>query len=350
MNKTLNKSAPVLQAFLAAVLFGISIPFSKLLLTSIPPIFLAGLLYFGAGLGMSVVSSVNSKKSAYKESSLAKSDLRWVIVIVILNILAPILLLFGLAITTSANASLLFNFEIAATALAAAVFFKEALNKRIITAILLILTASIILSFETSNTLNFSAGSLLVLGACICWGFENNCTRNISGKNPAQIVIVKGLFAGGAAIVIGLLTEKISFGIVQVFFAMALGFFSYGLSVFFYIKAQRDLGAARTSAYYAVSPFVGVLFSFIFFGADLGLKFIIAFIIMSIGTYLSVTENHSHTHTHEAIEHEHRHSHDDGHHNHNEGEISEEHTHLHKHNEITHTHKHTPDIHHRHKH
>jgi drug/metabolite transporter (DMT)-like permease len=282
---------------------------------------MAGLLYLGAGLGMLITGYVGKKAvNAAKEASLNKSDLLWVILMIVLDVSAPILLLFGLSMTVSANASLLFNFEIVATTLVARLFFKESVNKRIGLAITLITLASVVLSFESGNTFRFSAGSLLVLGACICWGFENNCTRNISAKNPFQIVILKGIFSGGTSLVIGLLTEAVTFDVIKMLLTMLLGFFSYGLSVFFYVKAQRELGAARTSAYYAFAPFAGVLFSFAIFGLGANTQFIIAFVIMCIGAYLSLSERHSHTHTHEYLVHEHRHTHDDGHHSHHAGD------------------------------
>lgn len=352
-HKATTKATPVLFAFLAAALFGISAPFSKLLLDSLPPVFLAGLLYLGAGIGMLAADSINTgKKVEAQEASLAKSDLFWVISMIVLDILAPILLLFGLSMTSSANASLLFNFEIAATTLVAMIFFKEAVNKRVSLAIVLIMAASILLSFDMGNSMKFSAGSLLVLGACLCWGFENNCTRNISAKSPSQIVILKGIFSGATSVIIGIFTENITFNAGKILLAMVLGFFSYGLSVFFYIKAQRDLGAARTSMYYAVAPFAGVIFSFMMFGIGVNIQFLAAFVIMSVGAYLSVTENHVHEHTHEVLVHEHRHTHDNHHeHMHTGDELhQEEHTHLHEHKMKKHSHKHTPDIHHRHEH
>lgn len=352
MQEFVKKMKPVILAFSAAALFGISAPFSKLLLGSMPPVFLAGLLYLGAGLGMLGVESIkNRNKIESKEARLDKSDLFWVIAMIALDVLAPILLLLGLSTTTSANASLLLNFEIVATTLVAMLFFKESINRRVTLAISLITIASIILSFDSDNVFAFSTGSLLVIGACLCWGFENNCTRNISAKSPSQIVILKGIFSGGTSLIIGLLTEKIVFSIAGVLFALLLGFFSYGLSVFFYIKAQRELGAARTSAYYAVAPFAGVAFSFILFGVGGNIRFFAALAIMCIGAYLSATERHNHSHTHDMFQHEHRHNHDDGHHDHHDGELlEEEHSHIHTHSSETHSHKHTPDIHHRHTH
>lgn len=375
-NKLIKSYKPILLAMLAAFVYGASAPVSKILLDSLPPIFLAGLLYFGAGTGMILLGfakrEINNRKirkaemksnegssvkSAEKEARLGREDLVWVIGMIALDVVAPIFLLLGLSRISPANASLLFNFEIVTTTIVASVFFKEAIGKRLLLAIGIITTASVILSVEDFSAFNFSIGSILVLGACIAWGFENNCTRNISGKSPEQIVILKGIFAGTTSLVIGLLTEKVIFLPAPIFGALLTGFLGYGLSVYFYVKAQRDLGAARTSTYYAVAPFAGVIFSFLIYRTGIDLKFCIAFALMTVGAYLAVSEIHKHKHLHEKIQHEHSHTHDDLHH---EGHFHEEserpkdsrtpHSHMHTHEAGYHVHKHTPDIHHRHGH
>jgi drug/metabolite transporter (DMT)-like permease len=203
-----------------------------------------------------------------------------------LDIAAPIALLFGLSMTTPANASLLNNFEIVATSLIALLVFKEAVGRRMWLALALITLSSLILSFEDMSSLSFSLGSLLVLAACVCWGFENNCTRMLSHKNPLHIVVVKGLGSGIGALVIAFASGEYSFDALYIVLAILLGFFAYGLSIYFYIRAQRDLGAARTSAYYAVAPFIGVGLSLIIFGNPLTATFILALIIMIAGAYL----------------------------------------------------------------
>lgn len=353
---------PVLMALLAAFVYGAAAPVSKILLEDLPPIFLAGLLYSGAGFGMLFVGIIGKdfrkKEDLKKEANLGKEDLIWVIGMILLDVLAPILLLLGLSRISSANASLLFNFEIVTTTIVAAVVFKEAIGKRLMLAIGIITFASVILSFEDFSAFQFSMGSLLVLGACAAWGFENNCTRNISGKSPLQIVVLKGVFAGATSIVIGLLTERVSFQGPPILVALLTGFIGYGLSVYFYVRAQRDLGAARTSTYYAIAPFTGVFFSFLMFGTGLNLKFCVAFALMSVGAYFAVSEAHKHDHIHEPITHEHSHTHDDMHHGHSHEGIektgtelgSTNHSHVHTHEVTEHAHKHTPDIHHRHGH
>lgn len=348
-----NKTIPaVATALLAAVLYGVSSPFSKLLLVRIPPALMAALLYLGAGFGMLAVKLVKvwSKKEQI-EAKLTKKEIPFIAGMIFLDIAAPIFLMFGLKITTAANVSLLNNFEIVATSLIALLIFKEAVGKRMWFAITLITLASIILSVEDFGSLTFSKGSFLVLAACVCWGFENNCTRKLSIKDPLQIVVIKGFGSGIGSLSIAVAVNEFSYSIPYILLALLLGFIAYGLSIYFYIMAQRQLGAARTSAFYAAAPFIGVLFSWIVFGSKILLSFLLALLIMLTGTYFAVFEKHKHIHVHEQEVHEHKHSHNDGHHNHTHDiEITGEHSHLHTHENIEHRHAHTPDIHHRHKH
>ncbi len=346
-----NIKSPILLAILAATFYGVSTPISKLLMQELPPAFLAALLYLGAGLGMVVINLFRIKgRKNQKEAQITKLDLPYIAGMIILDIVAPIALMFGLSMTTPANASLLNNFEIVATSLIALLIFKEAIGKRMWIAIVLITLASIILSFEDITSLSFSFGSFLVIVACICWGFENNYTRKLSLKDPLQIVVVKGLGSGLGALIIAIAIREYSFNLIFIIFALLLGFLAYGLSIYLYILAQRELGAARTSAYYAVAPFIGVGLSFIVFGQSISATFFVALVIMVFGAYLAVMERHKHIHIHEVIEHEHRHNHTDGHHDHTHNHPVTEHSHPHKHEQNTHEHNHTPDMHHDHGH
>ena len=339
----------VIFAILAAVLYGISAPFSKLLLNTLDPALLAGLLYLGAGIGMLTWNTMQTRSQRRTvEAKISKKDLPFVVAMVLLDIAAPISLMTGLSMTTAENASLLNNFEIVATGLLAAVFFHESIGKRMGIAILLISAASFLLSIENASSLAFSTGSIFVLIACLCWGLENNCTRMLSLKNPLQIVVIKGFGAGtGALLVFAFVGGQFQFS-VQVIYALLLGFVAYGLSIFFYIKAQRELGAARTSAYYAAAPFIGVLVSWIVLGETVNGTFAAALIIMILGTYMAITEKHQHRHVHETVTHDHLHNHQDGHHLHSDAD--ESHSHPHTHDNISHTHGHTPDLHHMHSH
>ncbi|ERI90644.1 putative membrane protein [Clostridiales bacterium oral taxon 876 str. F0540] len=342
----------VFFAVLAAGLYAISSPISKLLLKEIPPTLMASFLYLGAGIGMFFVSFAKGKKYKEKaEGKLTKQELPYTIGMVILDIAAPILLMVGLTMTTPANVSLLNNFEIVATSLIALLIFKESISKRLWGAIFLITLSSIILSVEDASSFSFSFGSIFVLLACICWGLENNCTRKLSIKDPLQVVVIKGFGSGIGSLLISLLLgEKIS-NTSYIIAALILGFFAYGLSIFLYIHAQRYLGAAKTSAYYAIAPFIGVGLSLIIFKEVPTLSFIVALAVMLIGAYFASTEEHFHKHTHILLIHEHIHSHDDNHHNHIHPEpVIGEHTHIHTHEKFKHTHKHKSDIHHCHVH
>ena len=352
-----NKKA-ILMAILAAALFGISAPVSKLLIVDIPPYIMASLLYLGAGAGMLLVNGIGRLTgNRQEEAGLKKKDLPYILGMILLDIAAPVLLMLGLARTTSANASLLNNFEIVATSLIALLVFKEAVGKRMWLAILLITLSSVLLSFEDFTGFNFSYGSIFVLLACLCWGFENNCTRMLSLNNPLQIVVIKGFGSGAGALIIALALRQQASNLVHILLALLLGFVSYGLSIYFYIKAQRELGAARTSAYYAVAPFIGVFLSILIFGQALTLSFVLALLIMVLGAYFAAVEHHKHYHVHEEITHEHRHSHNDEHHSHghslgesHDESTAEEHSHPHTHKKMGHVHKHTPDMHHVHSH
>jgi drug/metabolite transporter (DMT)-like permease len=238
-----------------------------------------------------------------------------------------------------------------ATSTVALLIFKEAIGKRTWIAIIFITIASIILSVDDISSVSFSFGSVFVLLACVCWGFENNCTSKLSLKDPLEIVIIKGIGSGLTSLVIAFIVRQYSLDIKYILIALLLGFVAYGLSVYFYIYAQRNLGAARTSAYYALAPFIGVGLSFIIFKEFPTISYLIAFGIMVVGVYFIAFEKHEHSHLHKFIEHEHRHNHNDGHHNHiHEIQISGEHSHLHSHNIIEHKHSHMPDLHHLHEH
>lgn len=345
------KRLPILYAILAAICYGISVPAAKILLNDMPPIFMASMLYLGAGVGMMILSLFRRKQVREKEARITKKELPHTVAMVALDIAAPILLMFGLSMTTAATASLLGNFEIAATTTIALIVFHEAVGKRMWLAVAFITIASMILSVDDFGSLQFSLGAVFVLLGCICWGLENNCTRMISLKNPMQIVVIKGIGSGIGSLLIAAFIGGISTNIVYIVFALLLGFVAYGLSIYFYILAQRSLGAARTSAFYAIAPFVGVGLSFVQFGESLTLSFIIALVVMIAGASLAAFERHKHTHSHELLEHEHRHNHSDGHHNHiHEPPVIGEHSHVHSHELMMHSHEHTPDLHHIHSH
>lgn len=302
----MKKGMAVFLTFLAALLYAVSTPFSKALLVHMDSTMLASLLYFGAGIGISILWLLTPGKKEKKKNNLTKSDLPYTLGMILLDIVAPICLLSGLSAATAANVSLLNNFEIVATSVIAFLVFKEPVSIRLWTAIALITLASMILSFQNASSLQFSYGSLFVLIACLCWGLENNCTRKISSRNIYEIVILKGFCSGLGSLVIALVLKESFPELPYMLYALLLGFAAYGLSIFVYIEAQKELGAARTSAYYAAAPFIGSFLSLALLHEKATSSFAVALIIMAAGTVLvsldTMMIHHKHMHTHAIAE------------------------------------------------
>ncbi len=333
------KNLATIYAIVAAALYAINVPFSKMLLGHVEPTMMAAFLYLGAGLGMFVYSIVAkvTKKTAHTEP-LTPKELPYTIAMVVLDIIAPILLMFGIRSSNAANVSLINNFEIVATSLIALFVFKEVISQKLWIAITLVTGASVILSFEGAGSFEFNIGSLFVFGACLCWGIENNCTRMISNKSSIEIVVIKGTFSGlGSFIVAFIIGESIP-SVLWMICVLLLGFVAYGLSIYFYVMAQKDLGAAKTSAYYSIAPFLGVAFGMLILGERPAIQFYVALIVMIVSTYFMIkdtielqhTHEHNHTHTHE-------HSHGDTVHTH---EHTHTHTHIHVHGGDSNNHEH----------
>lgn len=348
MNKN-NKLSAIICAILAAVFYALNTPFSKVLLKNISPTFMAAFLYLGAGIGVGFMYLFQYKK---EDSSmrLSRKDLPYTILMVVLDVIAPIFLMIGISIGSSANASLLGNFEIVATSIIALVIFKEDVSKNLWIAIVFITLSSIILSFEGQESFRFSYGSLFVILATMSWGLENNCTRKISNKSSYQIVTIKGLCSGIASLIISIIIGEKFPEIRYTIYALLLGYVAYGLSIFLYVRSQRDLGAAKTSAYYAIAPFIGTFLCFLVNGEALSASYFIGLILMIVGTVFVVVDTclikHTHLHTHTIThthdgyththvlthEHEHKHFLNEDKQGHNNFLSSEEHMRLHKNN------------------
>lgn len=279
----------MLFAVAAAALYALSTPLSKALLVRLPPVLLAGLLYLGAGVGagLALLAGPKPSKEARDARRFSKADLPFVLGMLALDILAPILLLLGLTRASASNAALLNNFEIVATALFALLLFRESVSRRLWFAIALITLASCLLTFDEDGGFAFSVGSFLVLLAAVCWGLENNCTKRLSQRNPILIVAVKGLGSGACALIIGLLAGERFGGAGMTMLAMLAGCLTYGVSIACYIRAQRTLGAAKTSAYYAAAPFLGSALSFLFLGERPNELFLVALALMLAGAYFA---------------------------------------------------------------
>ena len=273
-------------AILAAAFYALNSPLSKLLLGDVAPTMMAAFLYLGAGLGMAALQWLRGRSGRTgREQPLTRTELPFTIGMVALDIAAPIALMVGLSRTTAANASLLNNFEIVATSLIALICFGEAISRKLWVGIGLVTLSTALLSAQEADSFSFSSGSVWVLAACVCWGVENNCTRRLSSKDPVEIVVIKGVFSGLGSLLIALCLDEPLPAWLPAMWALGLGFVAYGLSIALYIYAQRELGAAKTSAYYAVAPFIGVALSLAIFREIPSTGFIAALLVMIAGTW-----------------------------------------------------------------
>lgn len=343
------------HALVAAFLFGASAPLCKLLLTGVESTILAGFLYLGTGIGLACwrLAQVFWRKTEKSEAYLTRCDLPWLSGAILSGgILAPILLMFGLHLSSASSGSLLLNLEGVFTALLAWFVFNENFDRRIFLGILAIIFGGLLLSYQQFDRTNFSWGSLAIVAACFCWAVDNNLTRKVSGADPVQIAMIKGLFAGSINLLLGWVTGSNIPNIQYVIGAGIVGFFSYGVSLTCFVIGLRHLGAARTGAYFSIAPFFGALLSLALFREKTDVQFWLAAILMGIGVWLHLTERHEHKHFHEEMEHDHLHIHDE-HHQHEHlptDPAGEPHSHFHRHLAMIHTHAHVPDLHHRHKH
>ena len=332
------KSSSTIFAILAAALYALSAPVGKVLLGHAGAAMMAAFLYLGAGLGLALWGRIVPDREA---SPITRQDLPYILGMILLDIAAPILLMLGLQRTGSANASLLNNFEIVATSLIAWLLFREKLSRRLSLAIVLVTFASIVLGYEGSESLRFGAGSALVLAAAGCWGLENNCTRMLSRCSSVQITTIKGIFSGLGSLIVAFCAGESLPGLRWIPAILLLGFVAYGLSINFYIKAQKELGAAKTSAWYSIAPFLGVVFGIVLLGERPDGRFFLGLGLMVLATLLMVFDTISLQHTHEhAHTHCHEHRHGDQLHTHEHTHIHA-HTHVHGADEATHDHQHT---------
>jgi drug/metabolite transporter (DMT)-like permease len=344
-------------ALAAALLFGASAPFAKLLLADAAPQLLAGLLYLGSGIGLGVIW-LDRRRSVEvaRETPLARRDIPWLAGAVLFGgLLGPVFLMIGLTTTSAAGASLLLNLEGVFTVLLAWFVFRENFDRRIALGMLAIIAGGVVLSWGGRLSWGGLAGPVSVAGACLCWGIDNNLTQKVSAGDPVQITMIKGLAAGSVNAAIAFLRGASWPAASHAVAALALGFLSYGMSLVFFVLALRQLGTARTSAYFSTAPFVGAVISLAVFGEQPTVSLVVAALLMGTGVWLHFTERHEHFHRHEAVEHAHAHVHDEHHrHPHAAGDppVTDPtpHTHRHRHEEIAHSHPHYPDIHHRHAH
>ena len=353
----MSSSPPYLQpgillALLSAVLFGASTPLAKLLLGSVDPWLLAGLLYLGAGSGLALVHlSRGVLKLAPVEAPLRRSDIPWLAAVVVSGgIIGPLLLMLGLVRTDAAGASLLLNMEGLATMGIAWVVFRENVDRRLLLGAFAILTGAALLSWQ--GRASFDLGAVLIVGACVAWGIDNNLTRKLSSADPVQIAMVKGLVAGSVNLGLALAQGAMLPTTGTILAAGVVGFLGYGVSLVLFVLGLRYLGTARTGAYFSLAPFIGAVLAVLLLHDPIAARLLIAGALMAIGLWLHLSERHEHKHVHESLEHDHRHTHDE-HHQHSHGpedSTDAPHTHWHRHRPLIHKHPHYPDLHHRHSH
>ena len=332
------------DALLAAAAFGCATPFAKRIGDGVNPQLFAGLLYLGSGLVLTA-----SLVFRGREASLRRSDAPAMAGAVLFGgVVAPVLLMVGLRTTPAASASLLLNLEAVLTVLGAWLIAREHADKRIVLGMVVIVAGGLLLSVSGDGRLAFSFGAVAIAGACLCWAIDNVVTRPLSVRDPRQIAAVKGVVAGTVNVSLGLLTGGHLPSTPKVVGAVVIGFVGYGLSLVLYVRAMRQLGTARTGAYYAAAPFVGAAVALVWLREPVGRYFVPALILMAIGLAIHLRENHSHDHVHIQMTHDHGHDHLDEHHAHTDevppGSLN------HTHDDETHGHGHTPDQHHQHDH
>lgn len=335
----------------SAILFGASAPLSKLLIGSVDPWLLAGILYLGAGAGLAVVHWGRPLISLPNvEAQLQRADMPWLAAVIVFGgMLGPLFLMLGLSQTTAASGSLLLNLEGLATMAIAWIVFRENVDRRLLLGAGAILAGAVLLSWN-GQALRLDTGGLFIAAACLCWGIDNNLTRKLSSADPVQIAMIKGLVAGCTNFVLALSLGASLPSIGLIGAGAVVGFLGIGVSLVMFMLGLRHLGTARTGAYFSLAPFIGAVLALVLFPGGLTVQLVLAGLLMGLGLWLHLSERHDHAHDHEALEHDHAHTHDEHHQHTHEGPVNEPHSHWHRHEQLRHKHPHYPDLHHRHSH
>lgn len=354
--QTILKINAIAIALTAAALFGAATPLAKALLGSISPFMVAGLFYLGSGIGLGIGIVIRRLRRPVvpidSGQQLQKAEIPWLAgAIAAGGVAGPALLMLGLSSTPAATSALLLNLEGVLTAVIAWVVFRENVDVQVFLGMVAIVAGGVLLSWHP-GTAGIPVGALLIVGACLCWAIDNNLTRKVSANDAMVIACLKGLIAGPVNIAIAVATGATLPSFMTTAAAMLTGLGGYGISLVLFVVALRNLGTARTGAYFSVAPLFGVALSLLIWPEMPSAIFWLAAGLMALGIWLHVRERHVHEHTHERMDHTHRHRHDE-HHQHAHDfpyDGDEPHTHPHVHLPITHSHAHFPDIHHRHRH
>jgi len=346
------KSRPVLFALAAALLFGAGTPLAKSLLDAASPWLLAALLYLGSGLGLAVMRAAGRAARV----RLPAGEAKWLAAAIVCGgVIGPVLLMLGLSSLAASSASLLLNAEAVFTAVIAWIVFRENVDARIFIGFLCIVAGAAVISWPGSVQWSGWTPPLFVLGACLAWGVDNNLTRKVSLTDASWIAMVKGLTAGATNLAIALILGSRLPSLPTIAGAAVVGFASYGASLALFVLALRDLGTARTGAYFSVAPFFGAVVSVLWLHEPLSASLVAAGGLMAIGVVLHLTERHEHAHAHDAMSHAHEHVHGEGDAHHDHEHVppvapGTRHSHRHDHQPLVHSHPHYPDMHHRHGH
>ena len=336
----------------SAALFGVSTPVAKILVGSVSPVMLAGLLYAGSGVGLLLMLVWQGVFKRPAGISVPRGkEWAWLAAAILLGgIFGPLALMYGLTVTAASTASLLLNLEAAFTALIAWVLFREYVDRRIAFGMLAIVAGGVVLAWPAGEATTLASGSIFIVVACACWGLDNNLTRKASTGNAVLVAGLKGIVAGTANLTLALFLGQHLPAIGTLLAAGGVGFLGYGVSLALFVLALRHLGSARAGAYFSVAPFFGTVVALLL-GDALTWQLVAAAMLMVFGVWLHVTERHAHQHAHVRLEHTHAHIHDEHHqHTHDGLHGPEPHTHFHVHEPLMHTHSHFPDVHHRHPH
>jgi drug/metabolite transporter (DMT)-like permease len=343
----------IVAALSAAVLFGLSTPIAKTLIGSMSPLLLAGLLYTGSGVGLALILAVRAATKARVNITRPRGvEVLWLLGAILAGgAIAPYLLMYGLQSVDSASASLTLNLEGVFTALLAWFAFKENVDRRIVFGMACIIAGGVLLSFGPRHRGGDLMGSVAIVAACFAWAIDNNLTRKVSIHDSMLIACAKGLIAGPASVALAIYYGAELPSLVRIIQSGAVGFIGYGVSLTLFVVALRNLGTARTGAYFSLAPFIGAALA-VALGAPVTGILLAAAVLMGAGLWLHLTENHAHVHQHDPLTHEHVHEHDE-HHRHSHGREWDgkgPHSHVHVHERLSHAHAHYPDVHHRHEH
>lgn len=334
----------------SAALFGATPALSHMMIGSVDPFMLAGLLYLGAGVGLGAYKLLRTPSPEQAEAQLARKDLPWLALAILMGgVFGPVLLMYGLSLTSASTSSLLLNLESIATMAIAWLVYKENVDRKLLLGAAAMLAGAILLTWSGKG-LSLDTGAVFVAAACLAWGLDNNFTRKISAVDPINITIIKGLVAGTVNVAVALISGASLPAFAIITSAGTVGLFGIGVSLVMFILALRYLGTARTGAYYSLAPFIGALLAVTLLSEPITIKLLIASALMGLGLWLHLTENHEHEHIHDALEHEHAHKHDVHHQHSHGGPAAETHSHWHRHDPMRHKHPHYPDLHHQHTH